>query len=96
MSFIAPEGFHSQPTLIKMEEGDNHGITQSMKETHQRHIQYVLGWMLFALYLFTPQCAVVCTLSKQEVLQQPEEPNQTGTERQNHSLGVPQVRQRRL
>ena len=73
-----------------------HGITQSTNKMHQHYIQYVVGGMLFAIYLFTPQRAVVCTLSKQEVLQQPEEPNQTGTERQNHSLGIPQVRQRRL
>lgn len=43
------------------------------------------------IYLFTPQRVVVCTLCKQEVLQQPEEPNETGTERQERSLGVPQV-----
>lgn len=43
----------------------------------------------FVGYLFTPQCAVICALSKQKVLQEPEEPNQTGTERQSHSLGLP-------
>lgn len=45
----------------------------------------------YVIYLFTPQCVVVCALSEQEVLQQPEEPNQTRTERQSHSLGLPQV-----
>lgn len=43
------------------------------------------------IYLFTPQGVVVCTLSKQEVLQQPEEANQAWTERQGHALSLPQV-----
>lgn len=47
-------------------------------------------------YLLTPQRVVVCALGKQEVLQQPEQSDQAGAERQNHTLGLPQVRQRRL
>lgn len=42
-------------------------------------------------HLFTPQRVVVCSLSKQKVLQQPEEPNQTGTERQRRSLSFSQI-----
>lgn len=45
----------------------------------------------YVIYLFTPQRVVDCTLGEEEVLQQPEEPNQTGTERQEDSLGLPQV-----
>lgn len=51
----------------------------------------VQPWMCFISYLFAPQQVVGRALSKQEVLQQPEETNQTGAERQGRSLSHPQV-----
>lgn len=53
------------------------------------HLSRVFIW-----YLFAPQWVVIGALCKQEVLQQPEKPNQTGAERKGHSLSHPQVRQR--